>query len=231
METTQGPDETSTTGDATAEPGDRRARATSGKWVERWRDMVAEQPERPGVWRRRDGGYHVRGRAKDPRTGKIREINRALPEMTKARDASAWLEAEIARVRAGNGGGVEAAPAMPQFQTFAADVFERKVALGKIRAASGRAKWDAILTHHLIPAFGPIYLDQFRPQDVKEWQARVAAKIRAGEMAPATANTILAVLRQISRRCARCGATATTRTSSGRRASFSSASRTRTATR
>ncbi|MBK9032066.1 MAG: hypothetical protein IPL61_12205 [Myxococcales bacterium] len=147
------------------------------------------------MWRRRDGGYHVRARVKDPRTGQMKEINRALADVAKARDAFAWLQTELERARAGT---PEAGATAPPFHTFAADVFERKLALGKIRSASGRAKWEAILKHHLVPAFGEIFMDQLRPQDVKAWQARMAGKIKARDMAPATANTIISVLRQIT---------------------------------
>ena len=47
------------------------------KWVERWKYWIAPKPSRPGVWRLRGGGYLVRGRATDFRTGKQREILRA----------------------------------------------------------------------------------------------------------------------------------------------------------
>ena len=70
-------------------------------WVERWRDVIAAKPELPGVWRRRDGGFRVRGRATDPRTGKLREINWALPQFSRPREAFAWLQTELDKVRAG----------------------------------------------------------------------------------------------------------------------------------
>ena len=174
----------------------RQARAPRRQWIERWRDVIADRPELPGVWRRRDGGFHVRMRVRCPRTGRRIEINRALPDLTRVRDAVNWLQDESKRVL------VEVTtpePArVPQFHTYAAEVFARKVQLGKIRSAAGRAKWESILEHHLIPAFGRFYVDQLRPADLKAWQARVAAKIKAGKMAPTTANSILGVLRQIT---------------------------------
>ncbi len=131
----------------------------------------------------------------DPRTGKRREIDRALPDVSKARDAFAWLQAELERVRAG--AFEPATPTAPRFAEYSATVFERKVDLGNIRSAKGREKWRVVLERHLIPAFGDLYIDRIRPPDVKAWQAKVAARIRAGEIAPTTANTILAVLRQV----------------------------------
>jgi len=164
-------------------------------WVYRARDWIAKGPERPGVWRRRDGGFHVRGRAVDPRTGKMREVDRILADMSRARDAWAWLQTELDKVRAAR---PEIRSRVPQFHQYATDVFERKLNLGKIRSAAGRAKWWSVIKHHLIPEFGDYFMDQIHTTDIKSWQAKVAAKIRAGKMAPTTANTILGVLRQIT---------------------------------
>lgn len=169
--------------------------SSSGKWITRWKDVIAVDPELPGVWRRRDGGFHVRARVTDPRTGKMREVNRELPEVPNARAALVWLQTELNKIKSG---AVDASPAVPQFHTFAEQVFVRKKDLGRIRSAAGRLKWKSILEHHLVPAFGDFYIDQLRPTDVKAWQAKVAARIKRDEMAPTTANTILGVLRQIT---------------------------------
>src|SRR5688572_30020595 len=158
-----------------------RRKTTRIEWVHRWKDDVASEPELPGVWRRRDGGFHVRGRTNDPRSGKMREVNRELPNVTRARDAFAWLHCELERIRSGV---VAETPSVaPQFRAYAAAVFARKLALGKIRSAAGTAKWESILEHHLDPAFGDLFIDRLAPADIKAWQARIATKIKAGEMA------------------------------------------------
>ncbi len=174
----------------------RAARAPRVEWVHRWKDDIAADPELPGVWRRRDGGFHVRGRTTDPRTGKMREVNRELPNVPRARDAFAWLQGELERIRSGVV--AEQPSEAPAFRTYAKSVFDRKVALGKIRSAAGKAKWESILEHHLDPAFGDLFIDRLAPADIKAWQAKIAARINAEEMAPTTANTILGVLRQIT---------------------------------
>lgn len=166
------------------------------EWVERWRDVIAAEPELPGVWRRQQGGFRVRGRATDPRTAKMREVNWALPNISKARDAFAWLQAELEKIR--TGAVVEQPSIAPRFEAYAELVFKRKQDLGKIRSAAGAAKWRSVLDKHLIPEFGPLLMDQFRSIDVKNWQTRIAAKIKAGDMAPTTANSILAILLQIT---------------------------------
>ncbi len=148
------------------------------------------------MWRRQESGFHVRGRTIDPRSGKMREVNRALPNVSKARDAFAWLQSELDKIRSGV---VAEQPSLaPQFHAYATDVFQRKLDLGKIRSAAGRNKWETIVDNHLVPEFGDLFIDQLRPSDIKSWQARVAAKIKADAMAPTTANTILGVLRQIT---------------------------------
>jgi hypothetical protein len=166
------------------------------EWVERWRDVIAPEPELPGVWRRQEGGFRVRGRTTDPRTGKMREVNWALPNVAKARDAFAWLQAELEKIRSGVV--AEQPSSAPPFHAFAKTVLQRKLDLGRIRSAAGRAKWENIVDKHLVPAFGDVFADQLRTSDVKTWQTKLAGKIRAGAMAPATANTMLGVLRQIT---------------------------------
>lgn len=170
--------------------------AKRADWVERWRDVIAAEPELPGVWRRQGGGFHVRGRTVDPRTGKMREVNWALPNVGKARDAFSWLQAELEKIRSGIV--AEQPSSAPQFRVYAKAVLQRKLDLGKIRSAAGREKWENIVDNHLIPAFGDVFIDQLRTSDIKGWQTTIAGKIKACAMAPTTANTILGVMRQIT---------------------------------
>ena len=190
--------ERDTESDTPPRDGDENAsrRAARVVWIERWRDVISSEPALPGVWRRQAGGFHVRGRTTDPRTGRSKEINWALPNVVKARDAFTWLQNELERVRAGVV--IEQPSSAPKFHAFAAAVFQRKLDLGKIRSEAGRAKWSSILEQHLVPAFGDLYVDQLKMADIKEWQSRIAKLINANGMAPATANTILGVLRQIT---------------------------------
>lgn len=163
----------------------------SSRWVERWHDLIDPEPEAPGVYRRKDGGFHVRGRVTDPRTGKLREVNRAMPEIRKVREASAFLAAELAKV-------TEAAHevlAIPRFKDYAATVFERRVADGTILSAKGREKWASVLKAHLLPAFGDHFLDKITTADIEAWKARVSPA-KSGYK-PATVNSVMGVLRVI----------------------------------
>lgn len=178
-------------------------------WVERWNDTIAAEPEMPGVWRRKDGGFRIRGRVVDPKTAKLRGVNRALPECKRAREAFVELERELANIRAGVG---ETQVRLPRFEDWAATVFERKVAGGAIVAVSGRDKWKSILELHLIPAFGPIVIDRLTREDIERWKTgellgerrhtkgndKSRRAIEGGRYSPATANTVLGILRQIT---------------------------------
>lgn len=179
------------------------------EWVNRWNDVIAAKPDLPGVWRRRDGGYRVRGRVSDPKTGQMRGVNRALPACKRAREAAAELEAELGKIRAGTG--PAKSDRAPRFDEWATTVFARKVQSGAIASAAGRAKWEAILRLHLIPAFGPIFIDQLTREDVEAWRThellgvrahakdeRRERKLEAGRYSPQTVNTILGVLRQVT---------------------------------
>lgn len=108
------------------------------------------------MWRRKDGGFRVRGRVVDSKTGKLREVNRAFPECKRAREVATNLEGELAQLRAG---GASAPSARPRFDEWSATVFERKVRCGPIVSVRGREKWEWCLRVHLIPAFGSIFID------------------------------------------------------------------------
>jgi hypothetical protein len=93
----------------------------------------------------------------------------------------------------------ELAPAtpMPIFSAFAASLFEDKVKAGEIKSAAGRVKWAQTLEHHLLPAFGPLLVDQIRHADVVRWRLRMAEKINKETYSPHTVNTWLNVMRVI----------------------------------
>jgi integrase len=163
------------------------------RWVQRWRSWIAPKPSKPGVWRRKEGGFLVRGRAVDARTGKLEEVKFSV-QTQDAMQAFALLQAELRKVR--EGASQPQAP-MPTFSAFAASLFEDKVKAGDIKSAAGRVKWAQCLEHHLLPAFGDLLLDQIRHADIVRWRVRMAEKINAGIYSPHTINGHLNVLRVI----------------------------------
>lgn len=163
------------------------------KWVMRWRSWIAPKPSKPGVWRRKEGGFLVRGRAMDPRTGRMHEVRMTLVDVDAA-GAYARLQDELRKARAGT---TESAAPKIRFSDYAVSLLERKVQAGEIKSAQTRELWGCVLRRHLLPAFGAFFVDQIRRADVEAWRGGVAAAIQGGAISPHTANDRLAVLRVI----------------------------------
>jgi integrase len=166
--------------------------SNEGQWVTRWGIEIDPRPVRPGVWRRRGGGYLVRGEALDPRTGKRKDLRRVLFDVD-AVGAETWLRAELKRIKSGQA----AAPPKVRFKDYAPALLARKVSAGDIRSAATRGQWASALKVHLVPAFGDFYLDALRRADVMAWRDKMAAKVQAGDYSPHTVNDLLAVLRVV----------------------------------
>lgn len=162
------------------------------KWVKRWKSWIAHKPSKPGVWRRKEGGFLARGRAVDPRSGKLREVRMTLPKVDGA-EAYRLLQEELEKIRQG----VPMPVARPRFDAYAVSLLERKVATGEIKSAKTREKWGDVLEHHLFPAFGDLMVDQIRRADVERWKAEIGQRIQAKELSPNTANGWLSVLKSI----------------------------------
>jgi integrase len=168
------------------------ARTDATEWITRWRDELRETAY-PGVWKRRAGGYRVRLRATDKRTGKRLELNRCY----EARTAKQALKAGQGDLEDLQRKG--SPTAVPRFGEWAATLFERKVATGEIKSAAGRTKWRNVLNKHLIDEFGDVYLDQLRRADVEAYRVKLGKRIQARKLKPETANTRLKVLFTIVR--------------------------------
>ncbi len=163
------------------------------KWVRRWNSMIARKPVKPGVWRRKEGGYLVRGRATD-RSGNLKEVRLALPNVDAA-TAYARLHEELDHVR--QGASIET-PRM-RFAEYAASLMERKVREGRLNSAKSRERWASTLELHLLPFFGEIWVDEVRRADIQRWKDEVAApKLHAEGYSPNTVNGWLAVLKTIA---------------------------------
>ncbi len=174
-----------------------------------WKQMknvwVSRQPVLPGVWRRKEEGHVVRGRATDSKTGKQIEILRVLPDANE-QTALKWLRDEQARIRTG----LDDSPEKPKqrFAVFAASLFEHKVKVRDIKSAAGRNKWSFTLEHLIagttssssgkhVAGFGDFFLDKIESGDIERWKEQLAELVAAGDYAPTTVNTWIGVLRVI----------------------------------
>ena len=143
------------------------------KWVKRWKVWVeAGKPVVPGVYRRRDGGFVIRGRAVNRKSGKKVDICQSLPDERDPRRAAAFLEIEKQRVRDGAQHHDDAAPPpeMPTWRNYALSLFKRKVADGSIASAKGKEKWSTILAHLAKAHFAGYLLDRIEPRDTRAWR-------------------------------------------------------------
>lgn len=163
------------------------------KWIRRWDTWIAPKATRPGVWRKKGGGYLVRGRARDPLTGKLKEYRKRLNGVDSV-EAYQVLHRELQRIREGQ---VQEALTRNSFGVYAVSLLERKVAQGKIKSAKSRERWAGTLENILIPWFGKLYVEQIRRVMVLAWKDHVASLIEKGIYAPSTANGWLSILRVV----------------------------------
>src|SRR5258706_11773149 len=162
-------------------------------WRKRWNTWINPKPVLPGVYKRKEAGFLVRGRLRDRETGKRKEIKLTLPEVTDPKVARKRLEEELERAQMMS----EPSAATPLFCDFAICLLERKITTGEIKSAQGREKWGSILERHLIPRFGAVAVDELRRHQVEAWRADIGKTILSESVSPNTANTWLAVLRVI----------------------------------
>lgn len=163
-------------------------------WVKRWNRWISPSPVKPGVYKIKEGGFLARGRAVDPRTGRMRDIWLTTNE-GNATDAYRRLQEEVARVRNALNDNREAQRI--RFLEYCASLFERKVRTGKIKSAKSREKWAFMIKLHLGPRFGDFFLDAIRRKDIQEWVDEMALKIEAETLHPGTANDRMNMLRRI----------------------------------
>jgi integrase len=163
------------------------------EWKQKWNSWVDPRPCLPGVYRRKEGGHLVRGRFRDPHSGKKREIRLTLPEVTDPRVARRRLLDELEHATSVD----ESSLRTPLFCDYAVSLLERKIMTGEIKSAQGRQKWGSTLEHHLIPRFGVLPVNELRRQHIESWRAELGKRIHEGNLSPNTANTWLAVLRVI----------------------------------
>jgi hypothetical protein len=179
----------------------------SGPWTIRWRYEMAVKPTRRGIWRLKKGGFFVRARVTDPRTGKEHQISRTLTgERLTVRDALHAQDELRCEARERLAGRIRS---LPLWSEYAASLLEAKVAEGKLKSGKSRERWANSLAR-LIPAFGHFGVDELRYADVVAWRDQVSRwmcdgmpSMRKGcenklvKLSPVTANGWLSILKVI----------------------------------
>jgi hypothetical protein len=163
------------------------------KWKKRKGKHIATSPSLPGVWAVKEGGWLVRGRCLNPKTGRQVEVRRIL-DLPTAPDALKWLRDRQEAIRSG---GTLAPLARPRFSEYATSLFAAKVEAQEIQSAAGRQKWSDALTGHLIPDLGDLWVDMIEHRDLEAWRLAAARRVKQGKLKPRTFNTHLSILRVI----------------------------------
>jgi hypothetical protein len=146
------------------------------QWVRRWRYLMARTRHR-GIWRLKDGGYFVRVRVTDPRTGRRHQYARALHGADLTMRDAVRVRDELRHEGIARAEGT--IRSLPLWSEYAASLFEAKVAEGKLTSSKSRERWGNVLKR-LLPVFGRLHVDELRTADIVEWRDQVARWIRDG---------------------------------------------------
>ncbi len=165
------------------------------KWVTVRNIPRAAKPTLPGVWKRRDGGFVIRGEARDPRTGKTKEVHCVLPNVD-APEAYRVLQAKLKVIR---GGIVQRTVEKIHFHSFAVSLFRSRVDKRKIKSAATVELWKSVLENHLLTAkFAALYVDAIQRSDIEQWADEYVTPLIASDaISPHTANSWQRILKTI----------------------------------
>jgi hypothetical protein len=154
---------------------------------------VTQKPSKPGVWRRKEGGFLVRGTSRrfPHRKDQGSPIQRGGDRRNRG------LHAAAERAQEGPHGRGKCADDDADLQRIRHVALRGQGEGGRhpVGLRPGKVGTDAV--HHLLPAFGSLLLDQIRHADIAKWRVRMAEKIHDGTYSPHTVNTWLQVLRVI----------------------------------
>jgi integrase len=147
-------------------------------------EMIMLRPTRyPGIEALPDGRKRIRLRAMDPRTGRMKEVDRVVEATVEnALKLQAEWRAEVRR-------GDRAAADVPRLTDYATSWLRSRLPALK---ASTAATYADVLDAHVLPHLGEFFLDRLMDSDVREWQAKLA-----GKFAAATVNGALVMLRLV----------------------------------
>jgi integrase len=179
-------------------------------WVRKWNSWVESTPTLPGVYRRKEGGFLVRGRAVDPKTGSTRQVVRSLPDLAEPEEARLWLKTELESIRKAASRPTNKQP--ERFATYAASLLKEKVEKRQICSSKTEEKWLITLRHLFglkddkgtrdvgIKGLGDIFVDKLTRSDIEAWRDSWEPRVNDGTYAPTTVNEWIAVLRVITKK-------------------------------
>lgn len=172
-------------------------------WITRWRTEISSKPTRPGIWKRRDGGYLARVQVRCPKTGKMRDLKATCPDVGAALAWQSQARKEVlSAVQTDTQTGASGAPqktARTRFGDYSVCWLEGRIMRGELRSEATKQVYGHVLRCHLIPTFGDLYLNAIAVGDVKTYREGLARAVTASDISPRTANHRVALLREILR--------------------------------
>lgn len=152
----------------------------------------------PGVSKIAEKTYRVRGKVIDPRTGKPKEVDRIIENVSVQ---------EAARVRAELLEALRSASVAPEAKRLRVGEYAQLWMQSKtVKIDSATAdKYSYALDHHILPALGDYYYDALTRRDVQDWVDRALTSgwsTRSKRQKPYKVDTVYAwyrVLRNMTR--------------------------------
>ncbi|WP_045119632.1 tyrosine-type recombinase/integrase [Haliangium ochraceum] len=108
-----------------------------------------------------NGTFRIRGKVRDPRTGKAKEVDRVVSDVSAQR--AAYLRAEMMDALR-----VSAEPEAKRVRVGEYALSWMRSKALKLSPGTARTYADA-LEDHILPAFGDLFYDALRKQDVQRW--------------------------------------------------------------
>ena len=140
-------------------------------WIRRWGSIVWKTPVRPGIWRRKDGGFLITAWMRD-RAGRRRQVTKTIPNMR-----TDLAQRELDTLRRERDAVLQSGRASTTlFAEFASSLFRAKVAARDIASAANVEKWRTALSSYLVPRFGRIPIAHLRHGDLAQWRVELAER-------------------------------------------------------
>ncbi len=145
--------------------------------------MPRKHARYPGIEAMSHGRKRIRLRAVDPRTGRMKEVDRIFEGSIE--DAVLLREQWRKEIRTSD----QRSVVVPRLDDYATSWMKSRTLAVKPSTARTYAE---ILDCHVMPALGDFFLDKITDKDVRDWHAELA-----GKRATATANNALRMLKMV----------------------------------
>lgn len=144
-------------------------------WINRWDQTLWHPPARPGIWRRRAGGFVISTQIRDPKGRRV-TAQKTCPDLRTVDEAQRELD-QLRNDRRDDLSGHKRSRML--FAKFAASAFAHKVEAKDIRSAKGVEKWRVALEKHIVPRFGHLPCSYLEHAHVAAWRDELAKAIAA----------------------------------------------------